>query len=207
MKTVARSNAPAVESVALERRRLNGSQKSSASRLRLLVCGCDGDEARLITKYGEQVEVIYLPSYDVDEVREEIGSLQPHLVLCGADFLLGCQPFAVEGRAHTLPATEDTINVNGDLPLLSELELTVLAMLSKGLTNDELAKTLRLSSRTVKRILKSLFDHLEVTNRTELTGRVGELRLLDKIVEAAESRSTMVPHKAPLLRNPAKSDR
>jgi DNA-binding NarL/FixJ family response regulator len=56
--------------------------------------------------------------------------------------------------------------------------MKILAMLVKGQTNDEIAKALRLSSRTVKRILSSLFERLQVTNRTELAGRVAELSLL-----------------------------
>ena len=56
--------------------------------------------------------------------------------------------------------------------------MKILAMLAKGQTNDEIAKALRLSSRTVKRILSSLFERLQVTNRTELAGRVAELSLL-----------------------------
>jgi DNA-binding NarL/FixJ family response regulator len=170
------------------------------------VCGCDGEEARLITKHTEQVEVIYLPSYDAEEVREEISLLGPHFILCSVDFLLQFQPPGVERRIDTSHADGHNANGAAGPPRLSDLELTVLAMLSKGLTNDELARTLQLSSRTVKRILKNLFDHLEVTNRTELTGRVAELRLLDTLIEAADSTVAVVSHRAPLARTPAKLD-
>jgi DNA-binding NarL/FixJ family response regulator len=56
--------------------------------------------------------------------------------------------------------------------------MKILSMLAKGQTNNEIAQALRLSSRTVKRVLSSLFERLEVTNRTELVGRAAELSLL-----------------------------
>ena len=51
-------------------------------------------------------------------------------------------------------------------------------MLEEGKTNDEIARALHLSARTVKRTLSGLFERLEATNRTELTSRAAKLRLL-----------------------------
>ena len=62
--------------------------------------------------------------------------------------------------------------------------MKILSMLAKGETNDEIAKALHLSSRTVKRNLSSLFERLRVTNRTELASRVAELSLLEDEVSA-----------------------
>jgi DNA-binding NarL/FixJ family response regulator len=64
-------------------------------------------------------------------------------------------------------------------PPIARREKKVLTMMAKGHTNEEIAQALRLSSRTVKRILSSLFERLGVSNRTELAGRVAELSLLE----------------------------
>jgi adenylate cyclase len=43
----------------------------------------------------------------------------------------------------------------------------VLELLTRGLTNDEIARILSISPATVRTLLTSVFSHLEVTNRTE----------------------------------------
>jgi DNA-binding NarL/FixJ family response regulator len=65
-------------------------------------------------------------------------------------------------------------------PPVSRREMKILSMLANGETNDQIAKTLRLSSRTVKRDLSSLFERLQVTNRTELANRVAKLSIFEE---------------------------
>jgi len=69
-------------------------------------------------------------------------------------------------------------------PLLTERELGVLRLTARGLTNAEMAAECGLSRRTVRGYLESLFEKLNVTNRTEAVAAglrlgiisVGELR-------------------------------
>jgi DNA-binding NarL/FixJ family response regulator len=129
--------------------------------------------------YSDRVEITYLPSHDMEEVRDEIERFKPKLILCGADAFLDALPAPSIGRAnHTRPNATRTMTEAGK-PLFARREMKILTMLAKGQSNDEIAKALRLSSRTVKRVLSSLFERLEVTNRTELVGRVAELSLLE----------------------------
>ena len=61
------------------------------------------------------------------------------------------------------------------LPLLTQLtgrEQEVLALVTQGLSNKEIAAELHLSEGTVRNMLSIIMDKLEVRNRTELTSLV-----------------------------------
>lgn len=157
--------------------RSSRSSKRSAHRMRMLVFACNTDDAQHMMKYGDRIEVAYLPSYDMEEIREEIERFNPDLVLCGAEAFL--DPRVGQPASHAPGASKDGTHTSADGfgPPIARREMRVLAMLAKGQTNDEIARALRLSSRTVKRILTSLYERLHVTNRTELTARAAELSL------------------------------
>lgn len=147
-------------------------------RMRVLLFACGADDARLMMIYSDRLEITYLPSYDMEEVRDEIERFKPKLVFCGADAFLDALPERPPGVSIRPRQNITYMNAEaGDRPV-ARREMKILVMLAKGQTNDEIAKALRLSSRTVKRILSSLFERLQVTNRTELAGRVAELSLL-----------------------------
>ncbi len=69
-------------------------------------------------------------------------------------------------RSLTLPRSLKVTSVLGD-SLLSQREEQVLHLLVDGLSNRELAKTLKLSEHTVKNHLFRIFDKLGVSNRME----------------------------------------
>jgi DNA-binding NarL/FixJ family response regulator len=69
-------------------------------------------------------------------------------------------------RSLTLPRSLKVTNVLGD-SLLSQREEQVLQLLADGLSNRELAKTLKLSEHTVKNHLFRIFDKLGVSSRME----------------------------------------
>lgn len=52
-------------------------------------------------------------------------------------------------------------------PLLTKREIEVLKVAARGLSNKDIAKTLRLSSRTVQAHLGNIFNKLNVSSRTE----------------------------------------
>lgn len=69
-------------------------------------------------------------------------------------------------RSLTLPRSLKVTSVLGD-SLLSQREEQVLHLLVDGLSNRELAKTLKLSEHTIKNHLFRIFDKLGVSNRME----------------------------------------
>jgi DNA-binding NarL/FixJ family response regulator len=148
--------------------------------MRVLLFACSADEAQHLMRYGDRIQVAYLPSYDLEEIREEIERFNPNLVLCGADVFLGAYPAQPAGDAPSNKPDGAHTNAEVVNPSVAPREIKVLTMLAKGRTNDEIAKALRLSSRTVKRILTNLFERLSVNNRTELAGRAAELSLLER---------------------------
>lgn len=153
----------------------NGPEYPVEARMRVLLVACNADDAQRTLKSGERTEVAYLPSYDLREIQAEIERFKPQLVTCSTDvFLRGiCVPLA-EGTFDLAPGTGQ-----GTAPNVAPREMRVLRMIAKGKTNDEIAAALRISSRTVKRILRSLFERLIANNRTELVSRAARLHLLD----------------------------
>jgi len=61
---------------------------------------------------------------------------------------------------------------------ISARECEVLDLLAEGCPNKVIARRLAISPNTVKTHVASLFDKLEVANRTQAIGRARELRLL-----------------------------
>lgn len=156
-----------------------GARQNSDPRIRVLLFACESDDAQLMMIYSERMEITYLPSYDMTEVREKIERCKPKLILCEANAFLDAFPAsAVEGSTRSKRDNTSTMATDGSSPI-SRREFKILSMLAKGQTNDEIAKALRLSSRTVKRTLSSLFERLQVTNRTELASRISELSILE----------------------------
>jgi hypothetical protein len=67
-------------------------RKRTEPRVRVLLFACEGDDAQLMMIYSERMEITYLPSYDMAEVREEIERCKPKLILCEADAFLDVLP-------------------------------------------------------------------------------------------------------------------
>ncbi len=61
---------------------------------------------------------------------------------------------------------------------LSERELEVLHLLAAGHSNDEIGRSLYVSTNTVKAHLKSIYGKLDVNSRHEAIGKAGQLGLL-----------------------------
>jgi two-component system, NarL family, nitrate/nitrite response regulator NarL len=65
-----------------------------------------------------------------------------------------------------------------ELPTLTKRELEVLALLSSGLTNKEMARTLNLSPETVKDHLENLYRKLDAQDRLGALGKARELGMI-----------------------------
>jgi DNA-binding NarL/FixJ family response regulator len=149
-------------------------------RMRVLLFACSPFDAQEVLRYSAGIEVAYLPSYNIEEVRTEILRFKPHLITCRADIFLN----ASASRPSTVVSNHSDREASGPAPLSTMLvtprETKILAMLVQGKTNNEMAAALRLSPRTVKRTLSNLFQRFGASNRTELSNRSAMLCLHKK---------------------------
>ncbi len=149
-------------------------------RMRVLLFACSANDAQRALKYGDRTEIAFLPSYDIEEIQREIAHFKPRLVTCRADVFLSLSSRPPPGSP--VHSRRQNIGIADALPAVpvSPRESKALAMIAEGKTNDEIARALHLSVRTVKRILSDLFEQFRVSNRTELASHAAKLRLHEK---------------------------
>lgn len=68
------------------------------------------------------------------------------------------------------PEIEQTLKEEADMPSLTPRQLEILHSLTRGLTNDDIAREFGLSKAGVKFHLLTIFRKLNVSNRTEAVG-------------------------------------
>ena len=74
------------------------------------------------------------------------------------------------GMRVASPEIEQTLKEEADMPSLSPRQLEILHSLTRGLTNDDIAREFGLSKAGVKFHLLTIFRKLNVANRTEAVG-------------------------------------
>ena len=74
------------------------------------------------------------------------------------------------GTRIASPEIEQTLKEEADMPSLSPRQLEILHSLTRGLTNDDIAREFGLSKAGVKFHLLTIFRKLNVANRTEAVG-------------------------------------
>lgn len=109
---------------------------------------------------------------------------------CGSASKISLPPLGAVGMLPSRFSAEDVVSmvrtalVGGDSPVyeeqpefgeLSERERQVLALMSTGATNREIAAIMHLGAETVKKHAGSLYRKLGVRNRTEAAQRAAEL--------------------------------
>lgn len=78
---------------------------------------------------------------------------------------VNCGKSSMETSITKILLEQVTRNRQGNI--LSKREREVLRLIGKGMSNNEIARTLYISTRTVKFHVSAIFDKLEVKNRTE----------------------------------------
>ena len=73
-----------------------------------------------------------------------------------------------------------------ELDALTNREREVLDLLAQGMTNKEIGEALVITTNTVKRHLKSIFEKLEVDTRSAATVRAISLRIVRTTCVAAQ---------------------
>ena len=93
------------------------------------------------------------------------------------DALLGA--FTGEASMENIPKLAQAASRSPDSAQLSRRELEVLALLSRGFSNDDIARRLEVSLFTVKSHVGSLLSKLEAKNRTHAVAKARALGLLE----------------------------
>lgn len=104
----------------------------------------------------------------VQNDRFEFYALAVALVFMGAGVALG----------RKVPALRRRVAAQSSNSLLSSRELDVLSLLSEGLSNQEIADRLFVSTNTVKTHLANIYSKMNVRRRTEAVKRANDLGML-----------------------------
>jgi DNA-binding NarL/FixJ family response regulator len=152
----------------------------------------DGVSAtRIIRKEVPSTNVLILSSFeDEAHVMEAIqaganGYLSK--MLPASELVNALKTFANEGVMIPQPVMSKLIqglrqmgsaSAQASLVALTKTEIRVLALLGRGHSNKEIAKELDCSVKTVKNHLNSIFQKLEVSNRTEAVVKGIEMGLI-----------------------------
>ncbi|MFF2011873.1 response regulator [Streptomyces sp. NPDC058195] len=144
--------------------------------------GIDGVEAtRRIAATGVHVLVLTTYDTDADITRAiEAGATGYLLKAERPEELFAAIRSAAQGRTTLSPPVASRVmaRMRKPLPTLTDRELDILAQLSQGLGNREIARALFISEATVKTHLGRIYDKLGVDTRAGAVAVAKEQRLL-----------------------------
>jgi len=150
----------------------------------------DGSEAiRRIVALGKPVKIVVLTSYHEQNLVEQAlmaGATSYLLKNVSALELAAAIQAAYAGRSTLAPEATDALiqstRQRRDLGFdLTPREHEVLALLVEGLSNQEIAEQLSISTATVKYHLTNIFAKLGAKNRVEAATIALEHKLVDKL--------------------------
>ena len=149
----------------------------------------DGIEAtRRIMALGKPIKIIILTSFQEQDMVEQAlraGAMGYLLKNVNAGELAQAIQAAYAGRSTLAPeATQALINATRQKPDvgsdLTERELQVLALLVKGLSNEEIGAHLGISMATTKYHLSNIYSKLGAKSRVEAVTMALEHKLVDR---------------------------
>lgn len=155
----------------------------------------DGSEAtRRILSLGRPVKVIVITSFheqDLVQQAMKAGATSYLLKNVSADELAKAIQAAFAGFSTLAPeATRALIRPGQQKPTLgsdlTESERKILAVLVKGMSNQEISEQFSISVATVKYHLSHIFSKLGVRNRVEATNLALEYNLVEKNFSTAD---------------------
>lgn len=134
--------------------------------------------SRIILKYG-LVLFVLLAVFKFLEYQffSYKFSLEIYLIIVSSLFLLIGFVASWHVKPDKIVEKEAQID-HQKLAEFSEREQQMLLFLSKGYTNKEIANSLNISLNTVKSHLKTLYEKLDVTNRTQAVSEAKLLKII-----------------------------
>ena len=149
---------------------LRGNSQAALEALRVAVdLAAPGGALRLVADDAGDLEAYLVALRDADHAS---GYVDEVLAVVASDTQLYRTTSATPtGRAES----NGLIAINGDT--LTNRELEVLDLVKQGLTNKEIASSLSLSPSTVRKYTISIYDKLQVSNRTQAAAKARQLNL------------------------------
>src|ERR1700733_5798269 len=100
--------------------------------MRLLLFACSAEEAQLMMIYSDRMEITYLPSYDLKEIRDEIERCMPTLILCEANAFLNALLARPFGASPDPKQNEGPTTTEAKKPPITRREMRIMTLLAKG---------------------------------------------------------------------------
>lgn len=139
----------------------------------LMMPGMDGVTAteRIIREHpGTRIVILttYTSSEDIARSLSlgALGALSK--TATGADLIAAIRAVA-QGQTYVSEEIAQTLALEPQLPDLTEKQLDILHAVTRGLTNEDIARMLDISPNSVKKQLKSIFAKLGAATRAEAT--------------------------------------
>lgn len=143
----------------------NGLKKLKENKLDIIVVGETDNASDCFEKIfnsGPGILIVDFNNNDMGEISDLIHSLKENNI---------CRPllkYDNDNRENTDNIKENiVVSEENKLSELTNREIEVLKLISKGLLNKEVADMLCISERTVKNHISSIFKKIEVTDRTQ----------------------------------------
>lgn len=150
---------------------LAASLKPNVVIMDLMMPKIDGaDATRKILEHNPATHVLILTTYaEAADIRRAIdagavGALSKDIST--KELISAIRTIATGGRAFS-PDIANQLSADAKMPSLTERQIEVLYSLTRGLTNQDIAKQFGITEDGVKSHLKAIFAKLGVSNRSE----------------------------------------
>lgn len=136
------------------------------------------DAARRLLQDFPDAKIVFLSQFDQDNLIKEAYRLGAHAFItkdCAPEELAQAVRQAGSGQLYFMPAIAQrlaNLSIRGDhspQSLLDERELQIFVLMAEGLTNQEIAERLDLSSKTISNTSQTIKEKLGVQRAADIT--------------------------------------
>ena len=162
---------------------LAGKLKPDVIIMDLMMPVLGGAEAtKRILESGSDSKIIILTSFGAatDMVRAlKYGALGAQVKEAPAEALIAAIHTVTSGGTAISPEVKKMIDMDADIPVLTERQQGIFESAVRGLTNKEISVQFGLSPLSVKKYLSTIFAKIGAANRTEATSIALRRHMLD----------------------------